>query len=79
MHHVKWKELPCFAEQACHLATAVWNTVTKRPWDIGSSQDLWCWIFPFNGLLCVAAILGERVLYGRLRTYVFPSQRTSKE
>lgn len=25
------------------------DTVTKRPWDIGSSQDVWCWTFPSMG------------------------------
>lgn len=73
------RHYPVFPEEARRSATAVWNTVTKRPWDIGCSQDVWCWIFPFNGLLCVAAILGGRELCGRLRTYVFPSQRASKE
>lgn len=51
----------------------------RRPWDVGGSGDVWCWIFPLNGRRAEAAMLGGRELCGRLRTCVFPSQRASEE
>lgn len=47
------------AEYVWCLAIALWEMAPKRPWNIGSSQDVWYWTFSLNGPLCMAAILGE--------------------